>query len=280
MEIKMRTAVAYGQSKEAGIYALASVVNALAAEGIKTPVVQVRILIPEYAFKSRMHTMEKMMKQVCQERKITLQDVQCERNNVISQTMVVATGSGLAEKKKPEVKGTDVVLTGWIGMEGMLRILSEKEKELKTRFSTGFLKQIESHKTEIFAETEIAFAKEQGGTLIRQVGEGGIFAALWNLAKEMERGIEVDLKKIPVLQETIEVCEFFRLNPYQLTSAGTMLIVAEDGEKLTDQLNQQGISAAVIGTLTDSNDKILKNGEEVRYIDRPAPDEIMKIFET
>ena len=143
-----------------------------------------------------------------------------------------------------------------------------------------FLKQIESHKTEIFAEKEIAFAKEQGGTLIRQVGEGGIFAALWNLAKEMERGIEVDLKKIPVLQETIEVCEIFRLNPYQLTSAGTMLIVAEDGEKLTDQLNQQGISAAVIGTLTDSNDKILKNGEEVRYIDRPAPDEIMKIFET
>ena len=64
MEMKMRTAVAYGQSKEAGIYALASVVNALAAEGIKTPVVQVRILIPEYAFKSRMHTMEKLMKQV------------------------------------------------------------------------------------------------------------------------------------------------------------------------------------------------------------------------
>ena len=33
----------------------------------------------------------------------------------------------------------------------------------------------------------------------------------------------------------------------------------------------------LIGRLTDNNDKIIQNGEDIRYIDRPAPDELMKI---
>jgi hydrogenase expression/formation protein HypE len=31
-------------------------------------------------------------------------------------------------------------------------------------------------------------------------------------------GLEIDLKKIPVRQETIEICEFFGINPYELIS--------------------------------------------------------------
>lgn len=284
MKMKMQTAVAYGQSKEVGIYALASVVNALAAEGITNPVVQVRIMIPDYAFKSRMHTMEKFMKKVCEGRGIELQDIKSERSNVITQSMVVVTGSGICvendgSEKEPrsDKANMDIVLTKWIGMEGMLRILEEKEAELKTRFSTSFLKQISSYKSCIFAQKEIEIARKNGVKNIFQIGEGGVFAGLWNLAKEMGTGLEVDLKRIPVLQETVEVCEFFRLNPYQLTSAGAMMMIAEDGERLVEVLAEQGIEAAFIGKLTNNNDKILKNGEEVRYIDRPAPDEIMKV---
>ena len=283
MKMKMHTAVAYGQSKEVGIYALASVVNALAAEGITDPVVQTRIMIPAYAYKSRIHTMEKIMKKTCEGRGIELQDITSERSNIITHSMVVVTGCGTesaAEAAGSNQAGQDIVLTKWIGMEGMLRILDEKEAELKTRFSTGFLKQMSSYKSQVFAQKEIAIACQQGVRKICQIGEGGVFAGLWNLAKELEAGLDVDLKKIPVLQETVEVCEFFRLNPYQLTSAGAILMVAEDGEKLLEALQEQGVPAVIIGKLTDNNDKILRNGEEVRYIDRPAPDEMMKIFES
>lgn len=285
MEMKMQTAVAYGQSKETGFYALANVVNALMAEGVNHPVVQVRIMIPVYAYKSRMHTMEKFMKHCCAEQGIELQNITSERSNVITQSMVIVTGSGFSEchceEKQGDGKaGKDIILTKWIGMEGMLRILGDKEAELKTRFSTGFLRKINAYKNEVFAEKEILLARELGACMIRQIADGGIFAALWNLAKETDCGLEVDLKRIPVLQETVEVCEFFRLNPYQLTSIGAMLVVVEDGETFAQQMNEKGIPATLIGKLTDNNDKILKNGEEIRYIDRPAPDEIMKIFET
>ena len=55
-------------------------------------------------------------------------------------------------------------------------------------------------------------------------------------------------------------------------------ILDRNGEVLADALNNQGITAAVIGHTTDNNDKILRNGEEMRYIDRPAPDEILKLY--
>ena len=77
----------------------------------------------------------------------------------------------------------------------------------------------------------------------------------------------------------IEVCEHFRLNPYQLTSIGSMLMVTDKGEELADALMKEGIKASVIGRLAEGNDKIICNGEEIRYVDRPAPDEIKKIFQ-
>ena len=58
-----------------------------------------------------------------------------------------------------------------------------------------------------------------------------------------------------------------------------MIMVTDDGEALVEMMNEQGVPAALIGKLTDNNDKILRNGDEIRYIDRPAPDELMKIFE-
>ena len=43
-------------------------------------------------------------------------------------------------------------------------------------------------------------------------------------------------------------------------------------------MSARSIPAAVIGELTNNNDKIIQNGEDIRYIDRPAPDELEKIL--
>ena len=158
--MKIQTSVAYGQSKEVGIYAVAAVVNALAAEGVRDYNLQIRILIPMYAFKSRMHTMEKFLKKVCEEQGIVLREIKSERSNVITQSMVIVTGCGLGvEETECEITpGQDIVFTGWIGLEGMLRIADEKEQELKKRFSTSFLKKIVSYKSQI---SGLVFGKSQ-----------------------------------------------------------------------------------------------------------------------
>ena len=39
----------------------------------------------------------------------------------------------------------------------------------------------------------------------------------------------MEIEKIPIKQHTIEICEYFDLNPYQLMSTGAMLIASDQG---------------------------------------------------
>ena len=303
------TVTVYGLSPQIGVHALAQTANALAAQGTVFSVcpditedeetdtdiknedmqdthetsasVSVQIAYPEYVFKSRIHKIEKLLKKACKKYNINLVAVQASANPAVQVIAVTVTGIAKAPKEEAWNRETaracrDIVFVGHAGMDGMLRITEEKEQELKTRFAPVFMKQIKSYGQQIFAPKEIEAAKAGGAFVVRQVADGGILAALWNLALELNQGL--DMKKISILQETIEVCEHFRLNPYQMISTGSFLAVTDNGEVLADALNNQGITAAVIGHTTDNNDKILRNGEEMRYIDRPAPDEILKLY--
>lgn len=173
--------------------------------------------------------------------------------------------------------GWKILLTGWIGLDGMLCILEKKQEELRQRFAPAFLMQAEAHRRdEKCCSTEEM--EELTDAFVLPVGEGGILAALWNLAKETGTGIALDMKKFSILQETIEVCEMYRLNPYQLRSGGCFLVVTDQESRVKRSLEAKGIKVSVIGEITDNNDKVIRNGEDLRYIDRPAPDELAKIL--
>ena len=87
-------------------------------------------------------------------------------------------------------------------------------------------------------------------------------------------GMEIDLKKIPIRQETIEICEFFDLNPYKLLSGGSLLLAAADGNALVHAIRQAGGEAVIIGRTIDSNDRVLINGEERRFLETTQTDEL------
>ena len=91
-------------------------------------------------------------------------------------------------------------------------------------------------------------------------------------------GLEIELKKIPIRQETVEICEFFDINPYKLISGGCMLIAAKNGEQLQGMLEKQGIPASLIGSTTSGNDRVLLNGEERRFLEHAQTDEIHKVI--
>ena len=74
------------------------------------------------------------------------------------------------------------------------------------------------------------------------------------------------------------MCEFLGVNPYELLSGGALLMVTEDGNGLVEKLLDAGINAVVVGRTTDSNDKIIYNGEEKRFMDKPAMDEIHRFI--
>ncbi len=75
----------------------------------------------------------------------------------------------------------------------------------------------------------------------------------------------------------MEVCEFFGISPYEMLSGGSLLITTDNGEHLVRDLKEAGILAAVIGKITDNNDRVVINQEEKRFLDRPVSDEFSKI---
>lgn len=284
------TGVYYGGMRDGAAYGLLIEVNELAAQGVHAGSAEIRIEIPADMDKSRMHSIRNHIAKAME--KLETEDFQLEELHIAGEKcaalrvpQIVITAAGETDQKERIADvlltaraGQDIVYAGWAGLEGMLRIIGEKEAELRERFTPAFIGQMKAYDSELCGLSKIAVADAMGVSVIRQVSRGGILASLWDLAKDTELGLNLDLKKIAVRQETIEVCEHFRLNPYQLASGGSFLMLTENGEALTDALNQKGIQAAVIGQLTDSNDKIIHNGEDMRYIDRPAPDELMKIF--
>ena len=109
----------------------------------------------------------------------------------------------------------------------------------------------------------------------RQIGSGGILAALWELAEDAETGFEIDMANIVLKQETVEICEFYRLNPYQMTSAGSFLILTTEAEQVIELLKGAGARAGRLGVTKAQNARVITSGTEMRYLDRPAPDELV-----
>lgn len=286
------TAVAYGQSKNTGLYALAAAVNTLWAEGVADISVKASVCVPPYVYKSRRNGMMKLLQETCQEYGICLEEEEGLTAAVVTVPEVIVTGTGITEEgskegSRPEIlPGWGIVQTGWLGMSGMLQVAEERKQELSGWFSPSFMKQILFYQKELFAKSVLEAAglwkTKEGGkvSFVRQIGSGGILAELWNLSKETKLGLDMNMKAFSILQETVEVCEYFRLNPYQLSSVGSFLMVSEDAEGLAEQILAAGGKANVIGSLTDSHDKLIRNGEEIRYLDRPAPDELWKIYQT
>lgn len=276
-------AVAYGQAEKTGLYAVMASVNAVTARGAGSVTVQLRIEYPFDMEKARIYRMLKQIRAFCRDQKIGLEEKGVCQSPAVSRAQVIAVAAGRRERSGGAKAGSDkrrqdILITNWIGLGGTLRACWEKRQQLKERFHEGFLRQIDQMEPYLFTGEDARFALRENAAQIHALSEGGILTALWKLAKETGQGLRVDMKALPIRQETVEVCEYLGVNPYQLTSVGSLMILAENGEIMAEKLREKQIPAAVVGRVTADHDKILYHGEEIRYLDRPAPDEILKVI--
>lgn len=163
----------------------------------------------------------------------------------------------------------DIVVSKWIGLEGTARLAVENYERLRERFPARMIEEAAAFDRYLSVIPEAATAMKSGVCGIHAVSRGGIFAGLWEMAEEAGVGLEADLRKIPVRQETIEICEFFGENPYELVSGGCLIMTTEDGNVLVTALLREGIPAVVIGRTTRGNDRVLYNEGRKSYLNKP-----------
>lgn len=262
-----------------GGHALLRANNNAVAAGKKPHFASVTITMPEKMREIKLKEISLNLKEVAQKLGISIIDGHTETVALIEYPIVTVTlfareHDVLSEWKPSIVKpGYEIIMTKWMAMSGSAKLASKFYKELSLKYPNFIMDDAKALEQFYSIESEAAVAIKSGAIYMNDCSDGGIFAALWQLGKINGAGLEVNLKEIPVRQETIEICEFFDINPYKLRSDGSLLIVTDNAEKMIENLEKENIKASKIGYITDGIDRVILSGDDRRFLEEPRQDE-------
>lgn len=281
-EIVMSTDPITGTASDIGELAVTVSINDLASAGAEPIGILLTVLLTPRMRESKLKAIMEQVDNACKRYNVQVMGGHTEVTEAVNQPLISVTAVGKVKKgcmvstggAKPDM---DIVITKWIGLEGTSIIAKDHEEELLTRLPQGLIDTAKGFDQYLSVLPESRVAVEHGVAAMHDITEGGIFGALWEMGEASGVGIDVDLKAIPVKQETIEVCEFFGINPYELISSGSMLIATNDGNGLVRKLADAGVAAAIIGKSNSSNDKRVISGDEVRFLEPPKADALYSV---
>lgn len=271
----------YSLGNEANL--LKRVINNVAAKGANATGVAVSIILPEDYDETALRAIVDNIENVAKAADMQILNVNTKaaraiKSPVISVNVIGSVDRSLKAHEKKAKPGDDVVVTKWIGLEGTSIIAHKDGDKLAEKFPAHMIYDAKNFDKFLSIVPEAATAIKSGVSAMYSLSEGGVFAGLWELAKSEGVGLEIDLKKIPIKQETVEISNFYDINPYELLSGGSLLFTAKDGNRAIMDLAEIGVEAVVIGKCTDSNDRVLLNEDVRRFLEPFKQDEIFKVI--
>lgn len=273
-----------GTASDIGALAVVVTANDLASAGAEPVGIMLTILLPPGTEEGDLARIMSDVDQVCTRHNIQVIGGHTEVTEVVNRPVLSVTGVGKVKRDKMistggAKPGMDLVLSKWIGLEGTSLIAKDKEQDLLQRFSPEFVEKAKGFDQYLSVVADGRIGALNGAAAMHDVTEGGILGALWEMGEASDVGLSVDLARIPVFQETIEICEYYDINPYGLISSGAMLFAVPGGDRLVSALEEAGIHGTVIGHVTEGRDRVLRHHDgEVRFIEPPASDEFHKVL--
>ena len=269
-------------TKDAGYLAVVAAANDLLAMGTLPQQLQTVILLPEGAQEQTLRDLEDQITEAARLYGAKVTGGHTEVTDAVVRPVVTAVAQGVAGRRderdrKSAHPGMDIVCTGWIGLEGTYLLASEKAEELLKVFPPAIVEAGLEMRSLLPVIRAAAICRGYGAAVMQHISGGGIYAALWEFSRRAGCGLEISLPDIPIRQETVEITNHFDINPYEMASAGSLLIAAENGRNLVEQLLAQGIHASLIGTLTAGKEKTLVNAGERQYLNLPPPEALLQI---
>lgn len=150
--------------------------------------------------------------------------------------------------------GDDVILTKGPAIEtaGILAVL--REKELLERYPKKLVEKAKALCKEMTVVKDALIAMEAGGvTAMHDATEGGVLGGLFEIANASGVGMEIDESLFIYPEEVKIVCDVFGIDPVKAIAEGSLLITSnpKSSERIIERLEEGGISASVIGRVTD-----------------------------
>jgi hydrogenase maturation factor len=205
-------------------------------------------------------------------------------------TRPIVVGQMLGEVEKEKLVrstggrvGDAIILTKGVAIEGTCVIAREHESDLVGVIDEETLRRCQNFMYRPgLSVLEDALAAMECGSVhaMHDPTEGGLATALHELAWAAGVGLRIDARAIPVFPETQALCNHYHLDPMGLIASGALLIAAppDHGERILTGLRSKGISATVIGEITDRSEGIkLITADGIRDLPLYEQDEITRI---
>ncbi len=157
----------------------------------------------------------------------------------------------------------DIIMTGYAGAAGARKLALEHLPQL--------LRELPSSVVYSAMGEPSSWDLPDGAVFLGRVKlkEGGVFRALWILSQKLQCGFDIDLRKIPVRQEMVEICEVLNADIYTIAACSGWIAATAKTEAFLDLCRRDSIPACVIGKTTRSMAKVLHLGDAVRYLEGP-----------
>lgn len=273
-----------GSASEVGKLAVHINCNDIATNGIEPLGLMMTILAPEGTTESEI---EQIMKQASYEAgKLNVEIIggHTEITKAVNRIVISATAIG-RQLKSEVVKssgasvGDKIIMTKTAGLEGTGIIALDLEEKLNSTFSREIIEGAKKMVDDISVVKEGVISGKIGVSSMHDVTEGGILGAVWEICSASKLGCNIYKEKIAVAKETIEICNFFDIDPLRLISSGTMLITInkEKENQLIEELSKNGVRASTIGEITEKGCFLIENNKKTD-IEPPESDELYKVI--
>lgn len=265
-------------------YTFWKALNKLETSGAVPVAIMVNLLLPARGSESRIKEITGNLAKLCILHKIDYLGGHTELMEELRSPVITVIAYGRQEQSEVgysihNVKpGESILMIGYTAMEATAMLLADKWEELNTRYAAGYLEGARKLGEDLSLHRAFTVLDKEKVTYIHDISTGGVFAALWELGEGAGCGIEAFLRTIPIQQETVEICEFFDINPYMAMGGGSALIVTPEAEAVLETLKKNEIFAIRIGQTTEQNDRIVTNADYARYLEPPKGDEIYKLY--
>ncbi|RLI35816.1 hydrogenase [Candidatus Bathyarchaeota archaeon] len=207
----------------------------------------------------------------------------------LKQPIVVGHSIGVTEPGRYVTSGGSgegdlLILTKGAGIEGTAILATDRYDDLKGKLDEETLNSAMGFYERISVVEDAVAAFEVGGvTAMHDPTEGGVAGGIHEMADAAQLGVEVFEDRIPIPDETLEICRFFNVDPLQLISSGALLISVRPkyADRVVDELSSCGIRSSVIGKfLRDPEVRVLvrKDGRRTRLV-RPVMDHLWLALE-
>jgi len=260
--------------------------NDIATRGVQPRWFNSIILLPRNSTTELVEKICTQMDKAAHQLNVAIIGGHCEVTPGIEHPIVTGCAIGVAEQGKYVTSsgarvGDSIILTKGTGIEGTAILASDRRTELLKVFDETFLNQAENFFEKISVVKDAITAFRIGGvSAMHDPTEGGVAGGLHELADAANVGFNVYEEEILIHEETRKICAHFDVDPLQLISSGSLLIVAEEekGDEIVSSLSRNGVQASIIGEVVEpalGRNLVTKAGEKTGLV-RPVSDHLWK----